>query len=218
MRNTEAQLQNDIRMIGELPFIPALLDLVCAATGMGFAAVARVTEERWIAGSVRDQIRFGLAPGDELPVASTICHEIRQQEREVVIDSVSRDAVFCNHHTPATYGFESYVSFPIIGRRRGFFGTLCAINPKARQLNTPEIQALFRALTEVIAAYVDTTDDMPKPAEQHPAPGIESTLVQALAAIKAGESDKTTVLRTQIRKLQRLAEKLAPVQVTSNAE
>jgi hypothetical protein len=32
---------------------------------MRFAAVARVTEQRWIACTVRDDIAFGLKPGGE---------------------------------------------------------------------------------------------------------------------------------------------------------
>jgi hypothetical protein len=33
---------------------------------MGFAAVARVTEDRWVACAVKDDIAFGLKPGGEL--------------------------------------------------------------------------------------------------------------------------------------------------------
>jgi hypothetical protein len=44
---------------------------------MGFAAVARVTEDRWVACAVRDDIQFSLQPGSELKVATTICSEIR---------------------------------------------------------------------------------------------------------------------------------------------
>ena len=57
---------------------------------MGFAAVARVTEDRWIACSVRDEISFGLQPGGELKVETTICHEIRQSREPVIINLVTR--------------------------------------------------------------------------------------------------------------------------------
>lgn len=68
----------DIALIGSMKSVPSILDVVCHTTGMGFAAVARVTEERWITCSVRDDIGFGLRPGDELVIESTICHEIRE--------------------------------------------------------------------------------------------------------------------------------------------
>ena len=51
--------------------VPQILDVVCRLTGMGFAAVARVTEDRWIACAVRDEIAFGLTPGSELPPTVT---------------------------------------------------------------------------------------------------------------------------------------------------
>ncbi len=155
MPPTEESLKADIRIITRIPFLPALLDIVCAATGMGFAAVARVTEERWIAGAVLDKIAFGLSPGGELPVASTICHEIRECREPVIIDHVSHDAHYRNHHTPATYGFESYISFPIIGADGLVFGTVCAIDPKAAQLNTPPIIDLFTCFASLIANYLD---------------------------------------------------------------
>jgi hypothetical protein len=45
-------------------------------TGLGFAAVARVTDQRWIACAVRDEISFGLQPGGALKVATTPAHLI----------------------------------------------------------------------------------------------------------------------------------------------
>jgi hypothetical protein len=50
--------------------IPTLLEVICKMTGMGFAAVARVTKDRWIACGVRDEIQFGLEPGGRLDVNS----------------------------------------------------------------------------------------------------------------------------------------------------
>src|SRR3954471_8186744 len=105
--------EHDIAAVGSIRAIPTILDIVCRTTGMRFAAIARVTEDRWIACSVRDDINFGLKPGGELKVESTICHEIRQSGRAVVIDNVAEDPVFCRHHTPRTYGLQSYISMPI---------------------------------------------------------------------------------------------------------
>jgi GAF domain-containing protein len=78
-----------------------------------FAAVARVTDDKWVACAVRDEIAFGLVPGSELKLETTICNEIRQHHNPVVIDHVAEDELFANHHTPAMYGFQSYISFPI---------------------------------------------------------------------------------------------------------
>jgi signal transduction histidine kinase len=78
----------DIAAVQRIAAVPRILEVVCRSTGMGFAAVARVTDDRWVCCAVRDEIAFGLAPGGELEVETTICHEIRQSGEAVVIDTV----------------------------------------------------------------------------------------------------------------------------------
>ena len=132
---------SDLEEIGRNSMVPTLLETATLATGMGFAAVARVTESRWITCQTVDKISFGLEPGDELDVESTLCHEVRLSNTEIVIDDVANDPIYCNHHTPATYGIQSYISVPIHRRDGTFFGTLCAIDPNPRTLKTPNILA-----------------------------------------------------------------------------
>jgi signal transduction histidine kinase len=142
--------EQDIAAVGTIKAIPTILDIVCRMTGMRFAAVARVTEDRWIACSVRDDISFGLKAGGELKVESTICHEIRQNGKAVVIDHVAEDALYAHHHTPQTYGLQSYISMPIRLADGSFFGTLCAIDPEPHRLNTPETIQMFEMFADVI--------------------------------------------------------------------
>lgn len=149
------EFQADIDAIRRVAIVPTILDVLCRTTGMGFAAVARVTPERWIACSVRDMIAFGLEPGGELQVETTICHEIRQSGEAVVIDNVAEDRRFCDHRTPALYGFQSYISMPIILPDGQFFGTLCAIDLQPRRLSTPEIVNSFKLFAELIAFHLD---------------------------------------------------------------
>jgi signal transduction histidine kinase len=127
-------------------------------TGMGFAAVARVTDKRWIACAVRDEIDFGLKPGGELKVETTICDEIRETGEPVVIDNVAEDAVYCGHPTPAMYAFKSYISMPVFRSDGSFFGTLCAIGSKPARLNTPETIGMFRLFADLIAQHLDTQE------------------------------------------------------------
>jgi signal transduction histidine kinase len=142
--------EQDIAAVSSIKAIPTILDIVCRTTGMRFAAVARVTEDRWIACSVRDDINFGLKPGGELKVESTICHEIRQNGEAVIIDHVSEDAIYACHHTPQVYGLQSYISMPIRLTDGSFFGTLCAIDPEPHRLKTPETIQMFEMFADVI--------------------------------------------------------------------
>jgi signal transduction histidine kinase len=153
-----ADLSADIAAVQRIDAVPRILEVVCRSTGMGFAAVARVTEDRWICCAVRDEIAFGLVPGGELKVETTICHEIRQSHEAVVIDHVANDASYCGHHTPAQYGFQSYISMPIILEDGTFFGTLCAIDPRPARLATPETVGMFRLFAELIATHLGAID------------------------------------------------------------
>jgi signal transduction histidine kinase len=148
----------DVAAVGRIEAVPTILEVVCRTTGMGFAAVARVTEDRWIACSVRDEIQFGLQPGAELKVETTICNEIRQSREMVVIDNVAEDEIYCRHPTPSMYGFQSYFSTPIILPNGKFFGTLCAIDPRPARLKTPETIGMFRLFAELIAFHLDAID------------------------------------------------------------
>ncbi|WP_374942463.1 GAF domain-containing protein [Sphingomonas sp.] len=124
---------------GDDDALRAILAEVCRTTGMGFAAIARVTEARWIACQVLDRIEFGLEPGDELQIATTICNDIRECGNAVVIDHVAADAAWRTHPTPMLYGFESYASFPIVLEDGTFFGTLCAIDPAPHAVSSATI-------------------------------------------------------------------------------
>ncbi|HEX4273161.1 MAG TPA: hypothetical protein VHZ32_17345, partial [Rhizomicrobium sp.] len=69
--------QNDLDTIAAIAAIPTILEVVCRTTGLRFAAVARVTDDRWICLASKDDVQFGLASGGELQVGTTICNEIR---------------------------------------------------------------------------------------------------------------------------------------------
>ncbi len=58
------------------------------------------------------------------------------------------------------YGFQSYISMPILRKDGSFFGTLCAIDPKPIKLKHPRIVGLFRLFAELIAAHLDSVDQM----------------------------------------------------------
>ena len=148
----------DIAKVSGIAAVPTILDVVSKTTGMGFTAIARVTENRWITCASRDELAFGLKPGDELRVETTICHEIRQSREPVIIDEVGKDAAYCDHHTPAQYGFQSYISMPIILPDGSFFGTLCAIDPKPRNLRTAETIGMFKLFAELLAFHLDAAD------------------------------------------------------------
>jgi signal transduction histidine kinase len=151
----DSDFRADLDAIGNIEAVPTILNVICRVTGMGFAAVARVTEDRWVCLAVNDEIAFGLKPGGELKVETTLCHEVRQSREAVVIDQASEDEIYCGHPTPALYGFQSYISMPIFLKDGSFFGTLCAIDPRPALLKNPGTIGMFKLFAELLAFHLD---------------------------------------------------------------
>ena len=132
----------------------AMLREICDMTGMGFAAVARVTKERWIACQVEDRINFGLDPGGELTITETICDEIRESGEAVVFDDASDDIKWSRHPVPVIYGIKSYCSFPVYLADGSFFGTLCAIDPEPRTVSDVLVVERFTTYASQVGAII----------------------------------------------------------------
>ena len=159
---THADFSLDIEAVCSIEAVPVILSMVRHLTGMRFAAVARVTEQNWVACAVDDAIDFGLKPGGELVLESTICHEIRQHRQPVIFGHASAHPVFSIHHTPRTYGLESYISIPIIKANGEFFGTLCAIDSVPANLDEPAIAKTLTLFAQLIAMSLDTQNHLEK--------------------------------------------------------
>ncbi|MFL6585558.1 MAG: GAF domain-containing protein [Luteimonas sp.] len=157
MSDAEAA-QRDVAAIGRIAAVPKILEVITRTTGLRFAAVARVTDTRWTACAVRDDVAFGLAPGGELELRTTICDEIRQHRQPVVFGHASQHPEFADHHTPRLYGLESYISVPIHRANGEFFGTLCAIDPLPSAVETPETLQMMELFAELIGTQLETDE------------------------------------------------------------
>ena len=154
--DSREEIARDIEAVRRIAAVPTLLQVLCDTTGMGFAAVARVTEESWTACAVQDNIKFGLASGGQLDVQSTLCIESRRANLPIVIDQASTDERYRGHHTPRTYNIESYVSVPIVLKDGRYFGNLCAIDPRPAQVSDPRIMSMFSRFAHLIALQLDS--------------------------------------------------------------
>ncbi|MCE0965246.1 GAF domain-containing sensor histidine kinase [Pseudomonas sp. NMI4491_12] len=155
-----SDLSYDISTIAKVEAVPLILNMVKHVTGMRFAAIARVTETRWVACAVDDSIDFGLMPGGELVLETTICHEIRQHHKPVIFKHASEHPVYSAHHTPRTYGLESYVSIPIIRTNGDFFGTLCAIDEVPARFDEDAVCKTLMLFAQLIAVQLDVLADL----------------------------------------------------------
>jgi signal transduction histidine kinase len=152
---SDEEIRADVEAVGELRVVPKILALARQLTGLRFTAVARVTDHRWIACAVDDDLDFGLGPGSELEIGTTLCNEVRQGDAPIVIDHVAESEIYRDHATPAMYGFQSYFSIPL--RRPGgeFFGTLCGIDPEPGIVDTDQTRSTLQMFADLIGFHLD---------------------------------------------------------------
>ncbi|WP_368865091.1 GAF domain-containing sensor histidine kinase [Stenotrophomonas maltophilia] len=155
---TDPHLLNDVAEIGRIEAVPRILETVAHITGSRFTAIARVTETTWTACATLDTLGFGLVPGGQLVLETTICDEIRQSSTSVVFARASTHPLYSKHHTPRIYGLESYASVPIHRPDGSFFGTLCAIDSSPGNFDEAHVRRSMELLAELVGNYLDKED------------------------------------------------------------
>ncbi len=157
-------IAEDVAVIGRISAVPAILQVISETTGMGFAAVARVTDSSWTACAVLDKLDFGLLPGGELELTTTICHEIHASHlhEAVIIDCVSEDDKYRLHHTPQMYNFQSYISVPVFLSDGSFFGTICALDPKPAKLKNTAVEPMMTSFARLLGIQIEAEENLEK--------------------------------------------------------
>ncbi len=148
-------LRKSVDEIQAIGAVPKILETVAAMTGLGFVCIAHVTDDAWITCAVLDKLEFGLKPGDELDVTTTLCEEVRDTGRSVIIDHVAESTQYAGHHTPRIYGFQSYFSIPVFRTDGRYFGTLCGLDPKPIKLSDPVTVSTLHLFAELISKQLD---------------------------------------------------------------
>lgn len=143
-----------VQAVQALPSVPDILSVMAEMTGLRFVCVAHVTERSWTTCAVLDQIGFGLQPGDELDVGTTLCRSVRAADATIVIDHVAGDDLFREHPTPRQYGFESYVSIPVYSHGK-FFGTLCGLDPRPLPLSESKTLKSLQLFAQLISKQLE---------------------------------------------------------------
>lgn len=144
----------DIEAVCGISVVPRILETVLRLTGMGYAAVTRISDLHWVACSVRDEIGFGAPVGTELPTEETLCNEIRLTGEPIVVPSAGGDYRHGAHPALGRYGMASYIAMPILLPDGRFFGTLLALDRVPRPLDRPELQEMFRIFAELIGFHL----------------------------------------------------------------
>lgn len=152
----ENDLQAEVDAIQRIPIVNEMLEIICNTTGMSFAAVARVTPDRWVTCAAYDGIALGLQPGIELDVKTTFCNDIQQHHQIIAFDDADNDPRYGGHIAVKVYGIKSYISVPLILKSGEFFGTLCALDPNTTKVNNKETITMFRFYADLLSFNLDS--------------------------------------------------------------
>ncbi len=146
----------DIASIQSISSVPTILEAVAALTGLRFVCIARVTADSWTTCAVLDRLDFGLDVGDQLDITTTLCERVRATGKAVIIDDVNADTTYSAHPIPRLYGFQSYISIPVLRPNGDYFGTLCALDPVAANVSDPATVASMTLFAQLITKHLET--------------------------------------------------------------
>ena len=148
-------LTSYVREIQDISAVGQILETISAITGLGFVAVAYVTECSWTTCAVLDKLGLGLKVGDGLDVTTTLCKEVRASSSMIVIDHVRENEQYHDHHTPRIYGFQSYFSIPVFRPDGTYFGTLCGLDPQPAMLSAPATVSTLQLFAQLISKQLE---------------------------------------------------------------
>ncbi len=154
----QADIAADVASVARVEFIPTVLALIQEHTGLRWSAVARVDAASWTACAVRDQqgVNLGLVQGSQIPIETTLCVEVMRARTPIAISEAAHDPLYAQHICTRSYGFQSYVSAPIVLPSGDYFGNLCGLDPLPRAVADERTLSMFRAYAALIAAYLET--------------------------------------------------------------
>lgn len=156
----DQQLLKRVEEIQAISAVPKILETVAAMTGLRFVCIAHVTDDSWIACAVLDRLDFGLRPGGQLDVSTTLCEQVRDTRQAVIIDSVQDSDQYRGHHTPRLYGFQSYFSIPIFRADGSYFGTLCGLDPETARLTDNVTVSTMHLFAELVSKQLDADNKL----------------------------------------------------------
>lgn len=201
-----------IELLTSLDAVATLLRVVCDLSGLRFATVAEVTDQRWTACAVHDRMDFSLAAGTELELEATMCSAVRSSHDPVIITDVTQDLTYCDHPLPQRYGWQSYLSLPVFRPNGTFFGTLCAFDRQpAPLLAEPSVIATLTGFARLLGELISREEQRRAEA---PGPHGDSELRALREQLSVlFEQDLQRPLQTLAHAMDDLAGQVAPVRL-----
>lgn len=144
----------ELEAVARIPALPKILSVMTRTTGLRLAALARVTDERWLACAVEDHLGSSIIRGTEVTAKGTLCYETLQCGRSIAINDISNHPDYHDHPRLNHHGARSIISVPVILPNGVVFGTLTGFDSEVRVLDSPEILGSIELLGELIAFHL----------------------------------------------------------------
>lgn len=148
------EVSEAVAAIRRIDAVPTLLEVLCEISGMRLAMVAHVSAKVWTVCALQDGLHLGITPGGPLAVRTNLGLESQASRTPILIEQASTDPRYVSRHRRGLYQVESYVSVPIFLPSGGYFGTLCALDPKPAKLGQPFILSTFNRFAALIASQI----------------------------------------------------------------
>ena len=145
----------EIFLIAEIEAMSNVLESATRLTGMRFAAISHMTETHWTACAVRDELQFSINVGDSLDIEKTLCGALRINPRPIIIESISNDSDCLGHDFPKLYGFESFVSLPIVFLDGSLFGSLCMLDYLPKRNDDPRVVDILTGIVRLFSIALE---------------------------------------------------------------
>lgn len=151
----EDQDGDNVALIQRIRAVPTILQILCDVTGLGFAAVGRVTDKAWTACAVLDRAGFGLTPGWQADITTTFCLDVCSSCMPMFIEHAREDLRYRDHPTPKLYGFQSYASAPIKLSNGSVWGTICTFDPAPAKLDQISALAALEMFADLMSSQIE---------------------------------------------------------------
>jgi signal transduction histidine kinase len=144
-----------VAAIGRIDCVPTLLAVLRETTGMGFAAVVRVTEKVWTVCAVQDDLQLGIKTGAPFALRTNLAFESQCSRAPIVVEHASTDPRYPPAADSKIYPVESYISVPIFLPNGRYFGNLCAFDPRPLSVSAPHVISMFIRFATLIASQLE---------------------------------------------------------------
>jgi signal transduction histidine kinase len=138
--------------ISRIDAVPTLLKVLSEMSGLEFVAVTRIHGDTATVCALRNERGVRIKLGEAFSLSEKLGFHAKALRQPVVIEQVSSSAV-ARSCDPAAGAIESFISVPIIVRRRLHFGTLFAMGTRAN-LSEPRILSMFKQFAALIGAQL----------------------------------------------------------------